>query len=198
MRRRYRIFGLGLALIGGALGAPQCQGQFGNGTNFPVLTYLGRYHGIGYSQGYHACNSGNCSPVSQLHPSPSAPISSTRPLALPTSRSPRDPWPDLGGNNWIQYQKMDHASSGGYSLYSTPDPGNPAEPIHLPSFLPLEPIGNHPEPSRPVAPTSPSDTNPRLRPPVSAEPLPAPRTPQPSVPTTSQRLNPLSTIFPFR
>lgn len=176
MRRCYHILGLGFALIGVVFGSSECRAQFGNRSNFPMLTYLGRYHGIGYSQGYHACGSGNCSPVSQLHRAASVPVAFAPPLAPPAVPLVRAPWPDLGGNNWSQYQSMELPTSNGYSLYATPDLGNTST----------------------APPASPSDANPRLRPPTSAEPLPAPSQPQPASPTTSQRQSPTPTRFPFQ
>lgn len=198
MRRCYRIFGLGFALLGVELGASECRAQFGNGTNYPVLTYLGRYHGIGYSQGYHACNSGSCSPVSQLHRTASVPVAFARPVVPTTTPVTRDPWPDLGGSNWSQYQSMEQTSSLGYSLYASPDQGSSATAPPTSTFLTPEPTPISPMPNRSAPLASPSDANPRLRSPGNAEPLPAPKMSQPSAPTTSQRLYPAPTRFPFR
>ncbi len=58
--------------------------------HFSPINYFGRYHGFGYSDGYHACKEGRCNswslwkpwePMSSLYSSP-APTSSNRSVAI--------------------------------------------------------------------------------------------------------------------
>lgn len=192
MRRRYQILGMGIALWSAAANSSEILAQFGNSTNHPVLTYLGRYHGVGYSQGYHTCKTGNCNPVSQLYQTPSSPDLYS---AVQTPPMARDPWPDFVGSIWNPLQPIDSSPAGSYSLYPSPDDGKSFGAQKSP--LPPEPVRSEPT-VRPAAPSSPSDNNPRLQRPKISEPLPAPKQPTPPAQSTNKWLNPSATRYHYR
>lgn len=193
MRRRYQILGMGIALWSAAASSSESMAQFGNNTNYPVLTYLGRYHGVGYSQGYHACKTGNCNPVSQLYQTPSAPITVVPGQAAPMAS---DPWPDFGGSLWDSFQSVDSSPSASYSLHKAPDDGRSFGTQR--SLLAPEPVQGVPYPTRPAAPRSPSDNNPRTQRPQVSEPLPAPKQSPPPVQSTNKWLNLSATKYHYR
>ncbi|MCU0714971.1 MAG: hypothetical protein MUD03_02475 [Pirellula sp.] len=199
MRRRYQILTLSMALWSAAASSSESWAQFGNSTNYPVLTYLGRYHGIGYSQGYHACKTGNCIPVSQLYQAPSSPETFGAVLSPPLAR---DPWPEFGGGVWNPLQILDSSASGLSSLHASPDDAKSLGTQR--SLLGPEPVHSTPYPSRPAVPGSPSDSNPRMQRQQSFEPLPAPSQSTPPIPSsppvqsTNKWLNPAATRYHYR
>lgn len=199
MRRRYQILALSMALWSVAASSSESWAQFGNSTNYPVLTYLGRYHGVGYSQGYHACKTGNCNPVSQLYQAPSSPDTYGAVLSPPLAR---DPWPEFSGSVWNPLQPLDSSPAGLSSLYTSPDDGKSYGTQR--SLLGPEPVQSAPYPSRPAAPGSPSDNNPRMQRQQNSELLPAPRQSTPPIPSSppvqssNKWLNPATTRYHYR
>lgn len=193
MRRRYQILGLGIALWSVATSSSESLAQFGNSTNHPVLTYLGRYHGVGYSQGYHACKTGNCNPVSQLYQAPSSPEIYAPVPAPPVAR---DPWPEFSGRIWNPIRSLGASPADSYSLYSSPDDMS-SFGAERSSIVP-EPVQSVPSPSRPALPSSPSDRTPRVQSPATSGPLPAPKLSEPQVKSSIKLFNPAATRFQYR
>lgn len=54
-----RILSLALVLLGTSISQAQMPSH-----RFSPINYFGRYHGFGYSDGYHACKTGKCTTVS--------------------------------------------------------------------------------------------------------------------------------------
>ena len=171
MGRRIQSLGMVCVFAGVSVWGPAAFAQLRSEKNASILNYLGRFHGVGYSDGYHAnsnsTSSNSARPgdrvgnwtgagASQLYGTPST-IETTR--ARPTF-GVQDRWVGVGLSQPTGHTYPVQSS---FAPYSTPAP--------IPSPAPASRVA--PPPNRPEAlPTesllreslpSPSDINPRVK-----------------------------------
>lgn len=182
MRQGIRFLGMVCALGGlvtVSAGSTPVYAQLRGEKNASILNYLGRFHGVGYSDGYHNCpDKAKCGPgVSQaeLFQSPSI-VGQTnfRPLL-----GVQDRWVGLsaggvGAQTYSYPSTVTYQNSGGYPAqysapyaspgYGYPTPASPVQPL-VPDGIP-----NQQPRSLIPGPSSPSDNNPRMMNPANARP----------------------------
>ncbi len=198
MRLGIGLIGFGVTLSAGLMQSQHAFAQPRGDKNFSVVNYLGRFHGIGYSDGYHACPDGNCGPRGSSQGIASGPqlydVPST--VAYPTASAPllvQDNFLGLRQNNIPSEIRTTPVYSA--PVYSGGSPGtNYSTPSRIGPTYTVPPPPITPEPVRPVpaGPLSPSDSNPRMR--QSPAPLPPP-IPAPNNSTSWHRpasMNPLA------
>lgn len=189
MRRRIQFLGMLFAIAGASANSPAAFAQLRGEKNASLLNYLGRFHGVGYGDGYHTCPDKLKSAhlpdgQSQLFASPST--VGSLPIAHGNLR-PRlgveDRWVGLHSPSYSSGQTVSQPSR--FREYWTPTNGpiyegagahgpmsggvawpteghiDHGEPTPAKSLLHSEP--SYPTgPATPHVPGSPSDSNPRV------------------------------------
>lgn len=183
-------------------------------SRFSPINYFGRYHGIGYSDGYHECKSGDCKrepnnksflqPISTFYSTPTAPPG---PVVRPFAHGHRSVVPgrieNLPANNTpmgmeavpLPSPNAQHDPGSSVAPYAANSPleslapGSPSG-IQLVPDSPSVPYPNlSPPPSVPNAPPRLSEPSPIQGDRSSAQPKPAPD-PYPSIPSLYEQVPP--------
>ena len=153
-----RVFSLAIACLLSLPAHAQLPSSRGSSTN-----HLGRYHGFGYSDGYHACQDGKCKtsnasssgkpwkpwePIAILHAKPTSPATSrlgktslgkTSSIDTPPTNFPHRNGRDSESFKPVQsYNPSYNASySPSYSPIPVPSPSPSSRPRSFPSLTPI-------------------------------------------------------------
>lgn len=188
-----RVFSLAIACLLSLPAHAQLPSSRGSSTN-----HLGRYHGFGYSDGYHACQDGKCKtsnasssgkpwkpwkpwePISILHAKPTSPATSR--LGKTLSIAPPTNFPHRNGRDSESFkpvQSYNPSYSPSFSPIPVPSPSPSSRPRSFPSLTPIP--SSIPSPIPTPIPSfsldyspipSPSSSQGYLPAPLSAEPVP--------------------------
>ena len=187
-----RVFSLAIACLLSLPAHAQLPSSRGSSTN-----HLGRYHGFGYSDGYHACQDGKCKtsnasssgkpwkpwePIAILHAKPTSPATSrlgktslgkTSSIDTPPTNFPHRNGRDSESFKPVQSYNPSYNAS--YSPSFSPIPVPSPSPSSFPSLSPVpspspNPIPNFSLDYSPIP--SPSSSQGYLPAPLSAKPVP--------------------------